>query len=172
MDQPNQQTNQPLEEIKLEVKRMIFESWKNEIGKDNGTREPIQEPIEEEPKHDILPTETTEDEKEVKIVNVEAEEEKEVKIIDVEAEQEPCDTELMPLTETDKKIIEQVEQIIAPARSKRTKQKLVNDDKPPPVIKKHVKPKEPKPKLVTLVANQLLQIKLPEGQATCNPQFI
>ena len=158
------QSTQPIEEVKLEVKRMIFNSWKNEVGKDNGTREPIQEPIEEEPKHDILPTETTEDEKEVKIINVEAEEEKEVKIVNVEAEQEPCDTELMPLTETDKKIIEQVEQIIAPAKSKRTKQKPATDDKPPPVIKKHVKPNEPKPKLVTLAANQLLQIKLQDDE--------
>ena len=166
------QSTQPIEEVKLEVKRMIFNSWKNEVGKDNGTREPIQEPIEEEPKHDILPTETTEDEKEVKIINVEAEEEKEVKIIDVEAEQELCDTELMPLTETDKKIIEQVEQIIAPVKSKRTKQKVVIDDKPPSVIKKHVKPKEPKPKTVTLAVNQVLQIKLPAGQTTCQIEFI
>ena len=102
-----------------------------------------------------------------------AEEEKEVRIIDFEAEQEPCDTDLMPLTEADKEIIEQVEQIIAPVKSKRTKQKVViDDDKPSPVIKPHVKVKVPKPKTITLAANQVLQIKLPDGQQTCNIQFI
>ena len=42
MEQPDQQ---PIEEIKLEVKRMIFNSWKKEIRKGNGITEPIEEEV-------------------------------------------------------------------------------------------------------------------------------
>ena len=175
------QSTQPIEEVKLEVKRMIFNSWKNEVGKDNGTCEPIGE----EPKHDMLPTETTE---EGKIINVEAvtestEKEDEVKIINVEESTESTEKEeqritteeedLMHLTAEDKEIIEQVENIIAPApKSKRTKQKLVTDDKPSPVIKSNVKAKLAKPKTVTLAVNQVLQIKLQASPTTFQKEFI
>ena len=185
MDQPNKISVGDMQR-KLET----FTSWSEMI------KEPIQ-PIEEEPKLDIVPIPLTEEEKllvesateEVKIINVEAvtesteKEEEEVKIINVEAvnestekeedEKEPCETELMPLTETDKELIEEVENIIAPAaKSKRSKQKLVTDDKPSPVIKSNVKAKLPKPKSVTLAANQVLQIKLPVGQTTCQIEFV
>ena len=185
MDQPNKISVGDMQR-KLET----FTSWKNEMSK-----EPIQ-PIEEEvnettePTIDILPIPLTEEEKllvesateEVKIINVEAvteptEKEDEVKIINdnavTESTEKEDETELMPLTEVDKQIIEEVENIIAPAaKSKRAKQKLVIDDKQPPVIKPTVKVKVPKPKTITLAANQVLQIKLPDGQQTCNIQFI
>ena len=171
MDQPNKISVGDLQR-KLEA----FTSWSEMI------KEPIQEEEEvnkiTEPTIDILPIPLTEEEKllvesateEVKIINVEAVTESTAP--KEEDEKEPCETELMPLTEIDKDIIEQVEQIIAPVKSKRTKQKLVTDDKPSPVIKSNVKAKLPKPKTITLAANQVLQIKLPVGQTTCQIEFV
>ena len=173
MDQPNQ----PISVGDMQRKLETFTSWSEMI------KDPIKEEEEvnetTEPTIDIVPIPLTEEEKllvesateEVKIINVEAVTESTAP--KEEDEKEPCETELMPLTEVDKQIIEEVENIIAPAaKSKRTKQKLVIDDKQSPVIKPHVKVKVPKPKTVTLAADQLLQIKLPDGQQTCNIQFI
>jgi len=81
---------------------------------------------------------------------------------DATTKHEPA-TEL--LTEEDKRIIKTVEDIIETKSKAKAKSKAVK----PLVINKIVK--DPKPKQVTLLPNQTLQIKLPEDRS-CKVEFI
>ena len=68
----------------------------------------------------------------------------------------------------DKAIIKTVEEIVAPKAKSKVKSKAIVTDQV--VIKKLLK--VPKPKQVTLLPNQTLQIKLPEDEKLCKIEFI
>lgn len=75
---------------------------------------------------------------------------------------------LIPLSDEDKAIIKTMEAIIAPNTNAKVKAKAKAVVTEQPVIKK----KDPKPKLITLLPNQTLQIKLPDDDRSCKIEFI
>ena len=75
---------------------------------------------------------------------------------------------LIPLSDEDKAIIKTMEAIIAPKTKAKVKAKAKAVVTEQPVIKK----KDPKPKLITLLPNQTLQIKLPDVDRSCKIEFI
>ena len=74
---------------------------------------------------------------------------------------------LIPLTDEDKQIIETIENIIAPTVKAKPKAKAKAK-----TVDVENNSKIPTPKQVTLLLNQILQIKLPEGDKACKIEFI